>query len=311
MALDAAEEEQCAREKIHMAMEVLRSIYTDQELQVETMDGHATAEGGDGGLATAAQTIAASTTLHLLLQPHTGGDVWAQLLSCTLSLVLPHRLASNGASLAAPTRASVEQLKGGDDAMLARLQARLAMLLTEKWRTDEGITLDAAVFDVAEALRSELTELNSAPPGECPICLGPLSEPGAGHRTSEDAPHDDGDRSTAALPLDILQFACHHLVHLSCYTAFVDSWLRSHEWGTACPAGCPVCRHPLTREDTRRMRPWLAERARLQTSELANGGVWAVDGEAAGESGAAAHALDPGCRRDPGAGTTSAAAGHG
>ncbi|KAJ4457722.1 putative E3 ubiquitin-protein ligase RNF25 [Paratrimastix pyriformis] len=114
--------------------------------------------------------------------------------------------------------AQVRGLSAVKEALLiTRLRERAAAVQHES---------DGVLYDLIELARDFVTAENTAPEGDCPICLCPLAE-----------------RDSVVTPESLTKLSCAHVFHTSCLQEAYRSFGAS--------LSCPTCRQPLEPTEVR------------------------------------------------------------
>jgi hypothetical protein len=183
----------CINEDVASELELLAAMWSADELVVETSD--------------------TSTMITVGLAPMTAGDEQTQFLRCELQLRAGPSYPSE------PPELALGSSRGLSDAGRASLLAELS-------RQREELIGEPALFALLEAGRTALTNLNTAG-GECPICLGDLS---------------DVDIQ------QVLRMPCYHLFHRQCVIEYCKSEISADSArvigaeATDLTISCPECR---------------------------------------------------------------------
>lgn len=184
---------QCINEDLAAELELLAAMWSEDEIAVETSG--------------------ASTRITVGLAPMTAGDEEQQFLWCELQLRAGPNYPSESPELA------LGSSRGLSDAGRASLLAELS-------RQREELLGEPALFALLEAGRTALTNLNTAG-GECPICLGDLS---------------DVDTQ------QVLRTPCYHLFHRQCLIEYCKCEISAERDRTIGVGAsdlnilCPECR---------------------------------------------------------------------
>lgn len=204
-----------ANEELAGEVELLAAMWSEDELAVETLE--------------------TGTKITVGLAPMTAGDEEKQFLWCELQLHVGPSYPSE------PPELALGSSRGLSD-------SGRASLLTELSRQNEELSGEPALFALLEAGRMALTSLNTAG-GECPICLGDLS-----------------DASTE----QVLRTPCYHLFHRQCILDYCKSEISvqsARKIGTEAAEPsilCPECRAEVPWKSYDELQEILAEHASRQ-----------------------------------------------
>jgi len=222
----------CINEDLAGELELLAAVWSEDELVVEASD--------------------ISTRITVGLAPMTAGDEEQQFLWCELQLRVGPSYPSE------PPELALGSSRGLSDAGRASLLAELS-------RQREELLGEPALFALLEAGRTALTNLNIAG-GECPICLGDLS---------------DVDTQ------QVLRMPCYHIFHRQCLIEYCQCEISAQSARTVRAEVtdlnilCPECRADVPWKRYPELQAILAEIAARVPDTTSQGipSVYSIDAD--------------------------------